>query len=282
MNKSIKTGIGLTLLTAAFIFCGSFASMQTMTTQTGTIGNMSREEFDRRNKEGAANVAAITATGAPLSKDDQKMMMEVAMGGMMQLEVSRAALDKVTNEEARILAQSEVEEQTGLAAKLQEIASAKGVTLPTAPDSKTRSMVAKMQNMAAGMNFDRNYVKESGVKGHEKLDKTMSKVQSKATDPALKGLASAALPLVRTHLEVSRAVVSKMSDSGNSRMMNGNSSNSNSMSDGNSMMNSNSMNSNSMNSNSMNSNMRTNRNSNMNMNSNSNSTTNMNMNSNRP
>lgn len=110
-----------------------------------------------------------------------------------------------------MLAQSEVEEQTGVAAKLSQVAAAKGVTLPTAPDSSTRSMVAKMQRMTAGADFDRNYVRESGVKGHEKLEKTMSSVMSRAADPDMKALASATMPVIRTHLQVSRSVVDKMS-----------------------------------------------------------------------
>lgn len=191
---------------------------------SGMIGNMSMEEFMRVNADGAAKVAAVTASSAPLSKSDQKLMLEVAMGGMMQLEVSRAALGKVTSPEAKLLAQSEVEEQTGLSAKLKEIAAAKNVTLPSAPDAKIQAMVAKMQSMS-GADYDRNYVRESGVKGHEKLDKTMSKVESKGSDDALKSLAAAAHPLVRTHLQVSRDVVAKMSGGGSSQ---GGSSNSNS------------------------------------------------------
>ena len=135
------------------------------------IGNMSREEFNRINAQGNDAVAAIQPTaGGTASKGDQKLMTEVAMGGMLQFEVSRVAVEKATNEEVRVLAQSEVEEQTGVSAKLKEIAGENGVTLPSAPDSKTQKMVAKMQAMA-GAEFDRFYVLESGVKGHEKLEK---------------------------------------------------------------------------------------------------------------
>lgn len=174
-----------------------------------TIGKLSEAEFDRLNKQGATAVAAVTPTSAPLSKSDQKLMMEVAMGGMMQLEVSRVAVQKATDADARLLAQAEVEEQTGLAAKLKEIAAAKGMTMPATPDAKTQRMVAKMQGMS-GAEFDRAYVRESGVKGHQLLDKTMSKVETRAADPSLKSLASAAHPLVRTHLQVSTDELAQM------------------------------------------------------------------------
>ena len=184
------------------------SSNQTM--QGDSIGNMSKAEFNRINEEGNRAVSAITPTSGTVSKSDQKLYMQVAMGGMMQLEVSRAALAKVTSEEARLLAQSEVEEQTGVSAKLKELAAAKGITLPSAPDSKTQAMIDKMNGMS-GTELDVFYIRESGVKGHEKLEKTMNKVQSSATDENLKSLAAATLPVIRMHMEVSRAEVSKKS-----------------------------------------------------------------------
>jgi putative membrane protein len=185
------------------------------------IGRFSEADFKRVNEEGAAAVAAVTPTNAPLSSDDQKLMMQVAMGGMMQLEVSRIAVQKATEPDVRMLAQAEVEEQTGLSAKLKEIASAKGMTMAMTPDAKTQRMITKMQGMAAGTNFDRAYVRESGVKGHQLLDKTMSKVEQRAADPTLKALAAAAHPLVRTHLQVSRDEVGETGRRGGNMNMNG-------------------------------------------------------------
>ncbi len=128
----------------------------------------------------------------------------------MQLELGKIAVQKASNEEVRQLAQAEVDEQTGLSAKLKEIAQAKGITLPGAPDAETKTNLAKMQAMS-GMSFDRAYVAESGVKGHEKLDAVMNKVKSSASDSNLKAVAQTAHPLVKAHLKVSREILAKMS-----------------------------------------------------------------------
>ncbi len=169
------------------------------------VGKMSKMEFDNQNKQGAAAVMAIAPAKTALSQADNALMMEVAMGGMMQLELSRAALQKATSEQVRQLAQAEVAEQTTLANKLKEIATAKGITLPTTAGVDTEQLISRMQNMS-GEEFDRFYVTESGVKGHQKLDQVMSKVESSASDPSLKGLATAAHPLVKTHLKVAQDV----------------------------------------------------------------------------
>jgi putative membrane protein len=212
-----KTAIALGLLLA--LSAGSVSFAQTTPSSStpsssasagsATFGTMSQEEFDRINKEGAAKVQAIKPTSTPLSTADQALMMQVAKGGMMQLEVSKLAAENVTDEQVRKLAQSEVEEQTGLSAKLKEIAEAKGITLPATPDAQTQALLAKMKDMS-GAELDRFYVQESGVKGHEQLDQVMSKVKSGAKDAGLKSLAAAAHPLVKTHLTVSRAMLTKM------------------------------------------------------------------------
>lgn len=176
---------------------------------TGKVGNETKAEFDRQNKQGAAAVGAITATSAKLSDADKKLMNEVAMGGMMQLELGRVAVQKATNPQTKAMAQAEVTEQTGLAAKLKEIASAKGVTLPTAPDPQTKTLLGKF-NQTSGVAFDKMYITESGVKGHEKLNQVMTKVESNASDSNLKQLAKAAHPLVKTHLAVSRQIMTSL------------------------------------------------------------------------
>lgn len=212
-TKSIALGLLMTLSVASISFAQQNSGMSGSGTASTMVGKESKSSFDKQNKKGAAAVSAIQPTSAKLSSADQDLMMQVAKGGMMQLAISQVAVQQASSEEVRQLAQAEVEEQTGLAAKLQEIASAKGVTLPSTPDAETQAMVTKMQGMS-GADFDKMYVQESGVKGHEKLDQVMSTVESSASDANLKSLAKAAHPLVKTHLKVSKDVVGKMSGSG--------------------------------------------------------------------
>ncbi|MEZ0540784.1 DUF4142 domain-containing protein [Fibrella arboris] len=210
MKKVLIASMGL----IASLLITEAAVAQTSRMDSDLVGRTSKMEFDRMNKEGAAAVAAITPSGSKLSKADEDLMRQVALGGMMQLETSKVAVQKSTNPEVREMAQAEVDEQTGLSAKLAEIASAKGITLPATPDAKTQDMVSKMQGMA-GIELDRHYVQEHAVKGHEVLDKTMAKVESKGQDAALMAVAKAAHPLVKTHLKVARELNAKLK-SGNS------------------------------------------------------------------
>ncbi|SDK31550.1 putative membrane protein [Catalinimonas alkaloidigena] len=179
----------------------------------GKIGKMDASEFQDINQEAFAKVADLDASAGALTADDQKLLLEIAMGGMMQLEASRAVVSKLTDEDVRAICNAEIEEQTGLSKKLKEIAQAKNVTLPDAPDPKVTKQVEKLQGLS-GARLNHTYLQEIGVRGHELLQKTMSKVQSKAQDETLKTLAATTLPLIETHLQVSR---DEMSDGGSAR-----------------------------------------------------------------
>ena len=176
---------------------------------TDKIGRTTVLAFNSMNAKGSQLVNAITPTDAALSAADKQLMMKVAAGGQRQLAISQAVLDRVTNPQVMLLASSEVEEQTGVAAKLKEIADAKNVILPDGPDKATQALVTRIEKMS-GNTLDAFYINESGIKGHELLQQTMQTVKTTAKDEALKSLATATLPVIRTHLNVSLDIKSMM------------------------------------------------------------------------
>ena len=81
-----KTAIALGMMIALSVTSASFAQQNSTMTKlgsTGMVGRESKSAFDRLNKKGAAEVAAIKPSSAKLSSADQALMMEVAKGGMM-------------------------------------------------------------------------------------------------------------------------------------------------------------------------------------------------------
>lgn len=78
-------------------------------------------------------------------------------------------------------------------------------------------MLMAMQGMS-DTELDKHYMQEHAVKGHEKLDATMTKVKASGSDANLKAVAQVAHPLVKAHLKVSKEVVAKMSGNGASGM----------------------------------------------------------------
>ncbi|MDB6005646.1 MAG: hypothetical protein JWR15_2633 [Prosthecobacter sp.] len=188
--------------TGALGLASTFAGLA-QAADDGVIGNMSAVEFKKTNMAAGAKLKALKATTVTISQSDARLMAKVGAGGMMQLEASRLAVEKATSKDVRIIAEAEVTEQMELSAKLKEFATAKQVAAPSEPHKKTAGLIADLQ-AKNGADFDRVYLEESGVKGHELLQKTMMEVGSKATDPDLKALAATALTLIAVHLEVSK------------------------------------------------------------------------------
>lgn len=174
-----------------------------------TVGAMSRDEFDEVNAQAVEDLLSLTASNESLSRADEKLMLELAAGGMMQLQLSRLAVENATDEETLLFAQAEVVEQTGISEKLQEVAEAKGLTLPDAADADTQKILDQLSGVA-DEDFDRDYLEQSGVKGHELLDEVLSRVETEAKDEDLQEMAATAHPLVLTHLEVARQILSKL------------------------------------------------------------------------
>ena len=173
------------------------------------VGKMRVSDFIEANAKGAEMVKAITPDSKPLSATDQQLFNQVALGGMRQLKVSQAVLAKATDEQVRTLAQSEVEEQTTISEKLKAMASAKNATMPTEPDAETVAMVNQVQRLSAA-EVNMYYLQKSGIEGHELLKQTMNTVKGNAGDDNMKALAKATLPVIKTHLKVSKQAKNKL------------------------------------------------------------------------
>lgn len=177
--------------------------------KSGMPGKMEPKEFKEANEKGGKDVKAVSPDSGKLSASDTKLLQEMAMGGMMQLELSQVAVRMASSDDVKMIAKAEVEEQTILSAKLKEIATSGGGTIPGEPDDKTTKAVEMLKGKS-GAEFDKAYLKSSGIEGHEMLLSTMEKVSEKAESTALKGVAKAALPLIKVHLQVSKDESSEM------------------------------------------------------------------------
>ncbi len=144
-----------------------------------------------------------------MSSADRKFMMTAATGGMAEVEMARMALQKSASDSVKQYAQKMVDDHTMAGDELKRLASMKGVTLPAQPDAKQMAMMAKMQKLS-GMGFDMMYVKEAGVKAHEKMEKLYMKESMSGMDMDAKAFASKTLPTVRMHLQMARDMMMSM------------------------------------------------------------------------
>ena len=166
-----------------------------MTDKNATSGSSSM------GASGAGQAAAGgAAMGAKLSASDEKAVKDMAMADMAEVETGKLALGKTQNGDVKAFAQQMVDDHGQALAKVQALAQARGVTLPTEPDAKHKAMSAKLEKMS-GDAFDKAYMANAGVKDHKTVLAKLKSDAKKIKDADVKALADQHMPVVEQHLK---------------------------------------------------------------------------------
>ncbi len=176
------------------------------------------------NMQGNMNGGGTMA--ANLNSMDRKFMMTAAAGGMAEVEMARMALDRAASDGVKQFAQHMIDDHTKANQELMQVAATKGVTLPAGPDAKHQALMAKMMKLS-GAAFDREYIKNAGVKDHQEMEKLFMDEGRKGADADTKAFAAKTLPAVQEHLRMAREMSSNMMNTNSNSNMNSNSNNSN-------------------------------------------------------
>ena len=156
----------------------------------------------------APTPAASTASAATLNKADQKIVMNMAIANMAEVEAGKMAIEKTQNAQIKSYAQKMVDEHSKALGEVTALAQSKGVTLPTTVDAPHKAMAAKL-NKLSGEAFDRAYMADAGVSDHTKLHAKLKGFERKAKDADVKALASTMLPTVAEHLQMAKELPAK-------------------------------------------------------------------------
>ncbi|HEX8775853.1 MAG TPA: DUF4142 domain-containing protein [Pyrinomonadaceae bacterium] len=149
---------------------------------------------------------------ATANSADARFMMTAAAGGMAEVEMGRLALERASSDAVKQYAQRMIDDHTKANQDLMQVASTKGITLPTGPDAKHMALMERLRR-TTGANFDRMYVKEAGIKDHQNMEKLFRNETIKGKDADVRAFASRTLPAVQDHLRMAREMSGTMSGS---------------------------------------------------------------------
>ena len=172
---------------------GAAKSSQAM---TSSQSNMSKGQSGMSN--GSMNSQAST-----VSSSDRKFMDKAAQGGMAEVKLGELATQKAQSDQVKQFGQRMVDDHSKADQKLSQLASTKGVTLPTTLDKSTQKEYDKLSKMS-GPEFDREYMKHM-VSDHKKDVSDFKSEASKAKDADVKQFASSTLPTLQEHLQLAQA-----------------------------------------------------------------------------
>lgn len=193
---------------------GATGTGQSTTGQSGQVSGQSGSHGGTQSgmqsgtdatKQSGTQAGSSTASGtgtmgaSSLSRADQKMVKDMAMANLAEIEAGRMAQTKSQNEQVKNFAQQMIDDHTKALSEVQQLAQAKGVALPTELDRTHKRRADKLASLS-GDAFDRAYMSQSGVADHKKTHGLLRQAQTRAKDPDVKALAARTMPIVDQHL----------------------------------------------------------------------------------
>src|ERR1700761_5872323 len=135
---------------------------------------------------------------------DASFYKHAAEGGIAEVEAGQMAQDKGNSQQVKDFGAMMVKDHSAANDKLQQIASSKGITLPTSSSVGQMAEKAKLK-VLSGDTFDKSYVKGQ-IKAHRDTIALFRKEISSGQDADAKSFATATLPTVRAHLKAVNAI----------------------------------------------------------------------------
>ena len=148
----------------------------------------------------AADTSKTTTTStSTLSKKDVHFINDAAEGGMMEIHMGELGQQKGQSADVKSLAARLVSDHTKANDELKQLASSKGVTLPSALPDKHQKTLDKLSSSS---DFDKAF-KDMAIKDHKKDVKEFEhELKRTDADPDLKSWTAKTLPVLQEHLRL--------------------------------------------------------------------------------
>jgi putative membrane protein len=137
-----------------------------------------------------------------LSAADRTFIAQAAYGSLGEVALGELAASQATMPEVRNFGQMMVQEHTRMNEDLIAIASARGVTPPSAPDPGRQAVSAQLADLE-GAAFDRQYVDQQ-LLDHQATLTLFRGHAANGQDPALRSFAARYAPVVERHVAMLR------------------------------------------------------------------------------
>jgi len=214
MKKTVFVAPALLALAVA---CG-FAQAQTPpATPPGTGSSVTGGQSAPMAQPGTGTRNAPTSKDDQVARGDRKFLEAAAGSGMFEVQVAQLAASKATDAQVKSFASMLVDQHAAANNELVKIANARRVELPAAPKRSLRRDMEKL-GMKKGADFDQEFVREVGIKAHEKDIKLFEKASKDVKDAELRAFVDRTLPKLREHL----AAAEKLPQSGRNAAAMGN------------------------------------------------------------
>jgi putative membrane protein len=193
--RSVPFAVALTLLSAAAVAQTSTPPASGSSMTGGKAAPAAQPGTGTRNAE--------TRKDDQLARGDRKFIQEAAEAGMYEVEIAQIAASKATDPNVKSFAETLVKEHQAANNELVQMANAKKVELPAAPPRAKRRDIEKMGKLS-GKELDERFIRDVGIKDHQKDIKKFEKASGDVKDAQLKAWVDKTLPHLREHLAMAQ------------------------------------------------------------------------------
>jgi putative membrane protein len=151
----------------------------------------------------SASVMATEDHGK-LTADDYKFVTDAASGGLAQVQLGQIARDRASDPGVKKFADKMIKENSDANQQLTQLASQKGVTLPTDIPVSEKKETDRLLKLS-GPDFDHAYMKHV-MRDHKKDIKTFQRESEKASDADVQSWATKTLPTLKEHLDMAQDI----------------------------------------------------------------------------
>jgi putative membrane protein len=180
---------------------------QTGQPETDTTGSV-------QSIQQTSDTASATTTGegsgtlTVMSNEDKEFVVKAGMGGLAEVQMGNLALQKGSSADVKAFAQRMVTDHSKANAELAQLATTKGLALPTELADAHKSGYEHLNGLS-GAEFDKAYMQHM-VSDHETDVALFDKASTSSTDADLKAWAGKTLPTLKEHLEQAKTIARKM------------------------------------------------------------------------
>jgi putative membrane protein len=150
---------------------------------------------------------ASSTGSSQLSAADQSFVKKAGAGGIAEVELGKLATEKASSDDVKKFGQRMVDDHSKANDQLKQLASQKGVNLPSDLEAKDKALKDHLSKLS-GEQFDRAYMKNM-VRDHTKDVAEFRKESKSAKDNDLKNFASQTLPTLEDHLKQAKSITPK-------------------------------------------------------------------------
>ena len=206
MTHRIPAALLIALL--AVFGCAKNETSSTEGAASATTTQSTASDTSATTTLAANTTAAGGGTVSNLSDADKVFIMKAAQGGMAEVAGGHTASANAASAEVRGFGNRMVADHGKANDELRELATNKGLSLPTELDREHKKHLEDIGTKTAG-EFDKAYMIDM-VKDHEEDVAEFQKASTSAQDPDLKNWVVKTLPTLQEHLKMAKDISAKL------------------------------------------------------------------------